>query len=147
MKFLIPLSFVGIFFFSCNTNKNTPNSSDASFDIVIESAYGGKEEKSYEVIKSKYDLENETKNMIFDDIIQSKLASIDFNKKMIISLHSGLKHTGGYAILVKSVEVKGDTTLVTVLESGPAADDMVTMALTNPYTLVIMDKNKNVIFN
>ncbi len=69
MKFLIPLSFVGIFFFSCNTNKNTPNSSDASFDIVIESAYGGKEEKSYEVIKSKYDLENETKNMIFDDII------------------------------------------------------------------------------
>lgn len=147
MKFLIPLSIVGIFLFSCNTNKNTPNHSDASFDVVIESAYGGKDEKSYEVIKSKSDLENETKNMMFDDVVLSKLASIDFNKKMIISLHSGLKNTGGYAIQVKSVEVKGDTTLVTVFESSPAADDMVTMALTNPYTLVILDKNKNVLFN
>jgi len=57
MKFLIPLSVVSILFFSCNTNKNTPNYADASFDVVIESSYGGKDEKSYEVIKSNSELE------------------------------------------------------------------------------------------
>ncbi|NCT17992.1 MAG: hypothetical protein COZ75_04025 [Flavobacteriaceae bacterium CG_4_8_14_3_um_filter_34_10] len=146
MKFLIPLSVVSILFFSCNTNKNTPNYADASFDVVIESSYGGKDEKSYEVIKSNSELEKAIQNMVFDEVIPSKLASIDFNKKMVVSLHSGLKNTGGYGIQVKSVQVKGDTTVVTVLETSPGADAMVTMALTNPYTIVIMDKNKKVLF-
>jgi hypothetical protein len=57
-----------------------------------------------------------------------------------------MKNTGGYAITVKNVEINGDTTIVHVMEVGPKPGEMVTMALTNPFSLVIIDKNTNIIF-
>jgi hypothetical protein len=54
----------------------------------------------------------------------------------IVSVNSGERNTGGYSIKVKTVENVGGVTRVTVEETAPGKDDMVTQALTYPSTII-----------
>lgn len=139
-------SLAFIFVLSCNTVKNTTGTANSTFNILLESEYGGKEEKSYEVLKTKAELMQETREMVFDETTQEKINAVDFSNSYVVALHSGMKNTGGYSITVENVEVNGETTIVHVLEQGAKPGEMVTMALTNPFCLVVIDKNTNVIF-
>jgi hypothetical protein len=146
MKLILPACLAIVVLFSCNSGKNTTSNANSSFEVLLEREYGGKEEKSYEVIKTKAELMQETRDVGIDETIQNKLNAVDFSNSYVLALHSGMKNTGGYAITVKNVEINGDTTIVHVMEVGPKPGEMVTMALTNPFSLVIIDKNTNIIF-
>ncbi len=146
MKFLLPACLAIVVLISCNTGKNTTGNANTSFDILYESAYGGKEEKSYDVLKTKAELMQNTREMGLDETTQNTLNAVDFSNYYIVALHSGMKTTGGYSITVNNVEVNGDTTIVHVKETGPKPGENVTMALSNPFSLVAISKNTNIIF-
>lgn len=54
----------------------------------------------------------------------------------IVSINSGERNTGGYSIKVKSVEDIEGITKITVEETAPAKDAIVTEALTYPKTVI-----------
>lgn len=130
--------------FSCGSTK-TPPPGD-SYEVIFEGSYGGKEEKSYKVIRSQEELEKIFKQIEIVGSSKAESVDVNFDKHRVVALFMGTRNTGGFSIGVSDVEVQGDTTYVMVKETGPEPGEMVTMALTNPYSIVKIEKNKNVVF-
>ncbi|MDT8391297.1 MAG: protease complex subunit PrcB family protein [Lentisphaeria bacterium] len=71
---------------------------------------------------------------------------VDFAKHMVIAVFMGRRNTGGHAVKIVNVE-ETDKVIVTIRESSPAEGDLVTMALTSPYHVIVIPKSdKNVEF-
>lgn len=149
MKTMTKMTFLllSIVLISCNSTKKTADGSPtADYEVLYQQAYGGHDEKSNEVIKDKEALDKMLSQGAITDEQKAGLETIDFDKKMVVVLHSGTKNTGGYDIGVASVRVNGETTYVVIDETGPKPGENVTMALTNPYCIVLLDKNEHVVF-
>lgn len=147
MKYLT-VFFTLILFANCDSARQTQyNNPNAPFDAVLVSEHGGKEVKSYTVIRSRSELIKELASLSLEDAVSNRLKNVDFRNQVVISLHMGTRNTGGYGIQVSNVEINGNTTFVKVKETTPNPDDMVTMALTQPFCLIIIDANENIVFN
>ena len=64
------------------------------------------------------------------------LPAVDFGREMLVAAALGTRPSGGFSVAVQKVVVRGDRLDVVVLESCPARDAMVTMALTQPVHVV-----------
>ncbi|MCR9183577.1 MAG: protease complex subunit PrcB family protein [Flavobacteriaceae bacterium] len=147
MKYVTVL-FIALIFSNCEGTKQTQeNNPNADFEIIMQSDYGGKETKSYEIITSQSELNKALEGIQMEEVAMNKMKAIDFSKQVVLSLHSGLHNTGGYSIGVENVEVNGTTTYVTVKHSTPNLGEPVTMALTNPFCIAVIDKNETIVFN
>jgi len=143
----ITILFLALVFSNCEGTKQTQeNNPNADFEVIMQSDYGGKETKSYEVIKSQSELNKALEGIQLEEIAINKLKAVDFNKHIVLSLHSGLHNTGGYSIGIENVEVNGTTSYVTLKYASPKPDEPVTMALTNPFCIAVIDKNETVVF-
>lgn len=150
MKKIILVPFV-ILLFSCNSTKKTTeqkptadtkkNHATALYQILTESDYQGKSTKSYEVIK-----DNASLVKVYEAINDTQVPKIDFSKERVVALFMGERNTGGYAIKVKNVTEKAGKIYVTVEETKPESGNIVTMALTNPFTIVKINSTKEIIF-
>jgi hypothetical protein len=146
MKF-IPIFMTLFLFANCDSTRQTQyNNPNAPFDTVLESDYGGNDEKSYAIITSKSDLKKEIAGLTLDEATINRLNAVDFRNQVVLSLHMGTRNTGGYGIKVSDVEINGNTTFVDIQETSPGPGEMVTMALTQPFCLVIIDANENIVF-
>lgn len=139
------------FFVGCNCTKKTTSintGSTASYEVLFQSNYGGNEEKSYQVIHSLEDLQNTLGNPLLENNqeFNSRLAQIDFDKQAVVILHMGTRNTGGYSIGIEEVLVTDDTTYVKVKETTPEPGMNVTMALTAPFCIAVINTNKNILF-
>ena len=140
MKKLVLLS--GIILFACNA---IPKIDADDFLVILQGEYGGKEEKTHEIITNNNDFINAIESFPITEEELSKLISIDFSQHNVIIVHAGQKNNGGYSIIIDRVEVIKNELLVYVKESGPKKGENVTMALTNPYCLATIPKVKKVI--
>lgn len=71
----------------------------------------------------------------------------------LILISAGEKATGGYAIEVRSIEDNEGQTIISIIETEPSANDIVTLAITYPYVVVkaigitdqfiVRDQNQN----
>ena len=150
MKKILLIPFA-VLLFSCNSTKKTVeesnnNSSEVKktsttnlYEVLTQSAYQGKEDKSYEVIKDKTSLQN-----LYALVNDTEVPKVDFSKSRIVALFLGQRNSGGYEIKVKNVEEKAGKIVVTVEETKP--EGMATMAITNPYTIVKINSTKEIIF-
>lgn len=143
MKKLILMPFVFMLFCCSSTKKADVKKQQqtALYQILSESAYQGKETKSYEVIKDKAALEK-----LYEAINDTQVPKIDFSKERVVALFMGQRNTGGHAIKVKNVTEKGGKIYVDVEETSPGSGDIVTMALTNPFTIVKINSTKEILF-
>ncbi|WP_339609837.1 protease complex subunit PrcB family protein [uncultured Planktosalinus sp.] len=138
---------VALFLSNCDgTKKTQERDPDASFNIIHQAAYGGKDSESFDIIKSKQALFEQIKLVGLESQFAQKLNDIDFNVKTVLVLHAGSYNTGGYSIGVSNVEVNGTTSYVTVEETSPEPGEPVTMALTNPYCIAVIDSNETIVF-
>jgi hypothetical protein len=62
--------------------------------------------------------------------------AVDFSREMLVAAALGSRPSGGFSVAVTSVVAHGGQLDVSVLESCPARDAMVTMALTQPVHVV-----------
>jgi hypothetical protein len=58
-------------------------------------------------------------------------------------VYAGERPTGGYAVNITAITSDGGETRVTVRETVPAQDEMVTQALTYPFDIVKLEKDIN----
>lgn len=71
-----------------------------------------------------------------------KLNKINLKNKVAILAYLGEMPTGGYKIQIDKIAEKDEKLLVKVKYVSPAPDDAVTMALTYPYDLVVLSRDK-----
>ena len=140
MKKLVLLS--SIFLFACNATSKIDSN---DFSVIIQGEYGGKDEKTHEIITNNNDFINAIESFPITEEDLSKLISIDFSQNNVIIVHAGQKNTGGYGITIDKIEVVKNELLVYIKESVAKKGENVTMALTNPYCLATIPKIKKVI--
>jgi len=79
--------------------------------------------------------------LLFVQIMEKPpLPPLDFNKQVAIGVFLGLKTTGGYHVAIQQVRRAGDSLEVVVKKTAPQPGQMVTMALTQPYSVVVVPK-------
>jgi hypothetical protein len=66
--------------------------------------------------------------------------AVDFSRHMLIAVATGTRPSGGFNITVQSVVAHEGRLEVEVLETCPAPDAIVTMALTRPVEVVRLDR-------
>lgn len=115
--------------------------SSSDYEILKQDAYGGREEKSNEVINSQQKLESLCKELNITDI-----PKVDFKKRNVVALFMGQKSSGGFSIGIKDVVVKNEIATVLVNETKPQGGENVTMALTAPYCIAAIPKTEKVVF-
>lgn len=69
---------------------------------------------------------------------------IDFHRHLVLVASMGQRPTGGYAIgfSESGVSVQADTALVTIIERHPAQGKVQTSALTNPYAIATLPRDR-----
>ena len=147
MKNTLGLLMVFSIFFSCKTYNKSEVVNSQDFEVIYQSEYGGDDQNAFLAVESLEDWKTAFKNKIVDEALENRIRSIDFNNQMVVVLHAGQKSTGGYAITVDHAEAKGSTTTVVVKETSPKAGEQVTMAISNPFCVAIIPKNKKVSFS
>lgn len=151
MKRLLLVPFA-ILLFSCSTTKKTSEenksnpevkkpATSALYEVLSQSAYQGKDEKSFEVISDKATLLK-----LYEAIHDTEVPKIDFKKQRIVALFLGQRNSGGYEIKIKNVEEKDNKIYVTVEEVSPKPGDMATMAITNPFVVAKINSTKEIVF-
>lgn len=146
MKRLLLVPFA-ILLFSCSSTKTTETASKSEkneaplYEVLSQSAYQGRDEKSFEVIGDKASLVK-----LYETIHDTEVPKIDFKKQRVVALFLGQRNSGGYEIKIKNVEEKDNKIYVTVEEVGPKPGDMATMAITNPFVVAKINSTKEIVF-
>lgn len=66
---------------------------------------------------------------------------VDFNADMVIAVFAGTKKSGGYSLGISRIKEAGNKLMVDVVESSPRPGAMTTMALTQPFHIVKLQKS------
>jgi len=140
MKKIITLSLLLVFFVACKSSSPTIGGA-GTFDVLKQETNGGRVKAANVVIKSQQDL-----IALYTELNISDVPTIDFTTNNVVALFMGQKNTGGYSISIGKVTLDGEsnTATVQIIESTP--QDMVTMALTEPYCIAAISKSSKVVF-
>ncbi len=101
------------------------------------------EEEMFYVIKDE-----ETFVNLWENTLEEATIEVNFDEQMVLAIFMGEKPSGGYGIEITHVIETDNAIEVTAIETVPGEEDMVTMALTYPSHVIVLEKSdKNVIFN
>lgn len=127
--------------------QNKQSKSEIAFNEISKGLYSGVEEKRQIVIndpQSYRKLWNEVFSIYHP---MADLPEIDFEKNTLIAVFMGTTSTGGYSVEITKISESSKEINVRIKYLTPAPDDFVTMALSQPYHLVIIPKtSKTAIF-
>jgi hypothetical protein len=70
-----------------------------------------------------------------------ELPVIDFKKEMVIAVFMGERKTGGYEIEITRVTQRENKIFVEVEEKEPPSESLQTMALTQPYHIILIKRS------
>ena len=66
---------------------------------------------------------------------------VNFDGKFAVAVFMGQKSSGGYSTTIDEIELDGNTLKVYVRERAPRPGQIVTMALSQPYHILILPRN------
>ncbi|MEN9626713.1 MAG: hypothetical protein RL557_1041 [archaeon] len=113
------------------------------FDTIKQGTTSSLDDRTFKVIKTDKELRKLWQDM-FPGV---RVPHVDFGDNMVLAALMGEKSTGGYSIQITKI-VNDDDVEVTVKETSPDSDCIVTQATTQPYHLIVMKKSsKDVDFN
>ena len=139
MKKLVLL--FSILIFSCSTNtKIVENKNKGLYEVLSQQSQGGASIQFYEILTE----EAEIRMLLGDENLKNKISADDMKNSTVLILNMGEKPTGGFSITVEEVKEVSDKVIVTLKENIPPSGAMVTMALTNPYTVVKINSKKKI---
>lgn len=139
--YLIPIVFL---IFACNGMKDTSEHLSAKsgfFTTLYSSQNQGRDTESNVVIDNQNEL-----NALFQSVGVEETPKVDFTKNQVVALFLGMKRTGGYTISIDKVEELDGKLIIYKKVDSPEADEMVTMALTNPFVIAEIHSKKEIIF-
>jgi hypothetical protein len=136
---------IGLYFLTAITACSAENMSSVeqvSFVNLDNGFRSGVREPKFVVIKTVNDLKELWSSHVSGSIPSKALPSVDFQKEMVVAVFLGEKATGGYSVEITKIEETRQKRVLTVSirESKPAPDAMVTQALTQPFHIVKLKK-------
>ena len=132
---------LALFLMSCATN----NKNMVDYKILYSGQNGITEEVDYILIKNNQNYIDIIEKLNVNEDSYNELLNIDFSKNNICILLLGQRNTGGYSIEVESLKFVKKVLYIKTKEIGPAKGEIVTMALTNPYCIVVIPKTNQII--
>lgn len=116
------------------------------FQTIDKGYHSGHEDPAYYVINDA-DEWADVWNQHVQIFSSQSLPEVDFSNTTIIAVFMGLFNTGGYEIEVKEIVDTGPSIVVEVEKTYPGRGCVVTLAFSQPYHIVKVDKiDKDVIF-
>jgi hypothetical protein len=137
-NYILLLTF---FLMSCATNPKKM----IDYKILYSGQNGITDEVDYILIKNNQNYIDIIEKLNVEEDSYSDLLDIDFSKNNICILLLGQRNTGGYSIEVESLKFVKKVLYIKTKEIGPSKGENVTMALTNPYCIVVIPKIKQII--
>jgi hypothetical protein len=125
---------------SCSsTIKQTENKS--LFEVLTQQPDGGANIRFFEILSEP----NEIAMLQNDEKLKNKIHTNDIQTSNFIVLNMGEKTTAGYQIGVESVVETDKNIILTIKETVPEPDAMVSQVVTYPYCIVRINSKKEII--
>ena len=80
-----------------------------------------------------------------DKKLKNKISPADVQKSNFVILNMGEKNTGGYSIAIESAVETEKNIIITVKESSPEPEAMVSQGFTYPFCVVKINSKKEII--
>ena len=139
MKKVVLLLLV-LVLFSCSSNvKNT--GTKPLFEVLTQQPDGGANIRFFEILSES----NEIAMLQNDDKLKNKIHPNDIQTSNFIVLNMGEKTTSGYKINVESVTETDKNIIITVKETVPEPNAVVSQVITYPYCIVKINSKKEII--
>ena len=125
---------------SCSsTIKQTENKS--LFEVLTQQSDGGANIRFFEILSEP----NEIAMLQNDEKLKDKIHPNDIQTSNFIVLNMGEKATGGYKIGVESAVETDKNIILTIKETIPEPNAMVSQVITYPYCIVRINSKKEII--
>lgn len=133
-------------FMACGSTKNVNKeekhfieNQGVKFEMLIASSIGGYLTPQIKVIKEQESLLDTYSQLNKYRKPAFSIPTINFEKETIVAVFMGQKNTGGYSVSIVDIVDKGEKIVVKVKETKPNENEMVTMAITQPFCIVKVD--------
>lgn len=84
----------------------------------------------------------ETEIATIPENVRRQLPTIAWDREFPILVSLGERPTGGYAVRITQVMIEDNSLVIMIKRRSPRPEEFVTMALTHPYDLVVLDRAK-----
>lgn len=139
MKKVVLLLLV-LVLFSCSSNvKNT--GTKPLFEVLTQQPDGGANIRFFEILSES----NEIAMLQNDEKLKNKIHPNDVQTSNFVVLNMGEKTTAGYKINVESVMETDKNIIITVKETVPEPNAVVSQVMTYPYCIVKINSKKEII--
>jgi hypothetical protein len=131
--FLLPLGCMG-------KKQAVKNETPVKFSEIISGNYSGIQDRTFVTILSEDEFVNLWSEVFSSRSPVPEIPHIDFEQEMVIGLFMGTFSTGGYSVFVEEVTETPEQLNIHYRFKTPGKDDMVTMALSQPFQLLIIPR-------
>jgi hypothetical protein len=137
----IPSLFLVLLLVSCGASSTKNSVKRPLFEILTQQNDGGASIRFFEILSEP----NEIKMLQNDENLKNKISPNDIQTSNFIILNMGNKNSGGYKIEVESAVETEKNIIVTIKETIPGPNEMITQAITNPFCVVRINSKKEII--
>jgi hypothetical protein len=136
----VVLTLLTLVLVSCSTTiKQTSNK--PLFEVLTQQSDGGASIRFFEILSEP----NEIAMLQNDDKLKNKIHPNDIQTSNFIVLNMGEKTTGGYQIGIESAVETDKNIILTIKETLPEPNAMVSQVVTYPYCIVKINSKKEII--
>jgi len=136
----VVFALLTVFLVSCSSSIK-PTERNSLFEVLTQQADGGASIRFFEILSES----KEIAMLQNDEKLKNKIHPNDIQTSNFVVLNMGEKPTGGYKIGVESVLETDKNIIITVKETIPEPNAMVTQVMTYPYCIVKINSKKEII--
>lgn len=133
-------SILSMILVSCSSSIKSTGSKPL-FEVLAQQTDGGASIRFFEILSES----NEIAMLQNDEKLKGKIHPNDIQTSNFVVLNMGEKTTGGYQIGVENAVETDKNIILTLKETVPEPNAMVTQSLTTPYCIVKINSKKEII--
>jgi hypothetical protein len=118
----ISLSLFTVLFLACGISTSIISEREALYQVLTQQIDGGANIRFFEILTEP----NEIRMLQNDEKLKNKINPVDVQKSNFVILNMGEKNTAGYSIGIDSVVETEKNIIISVKESNPEPDSMIT---------------------
>lgn len=137
----VALTLLTLTLVSCGASSLKSSEKKPLFEILIQQSYGGAGIHFFEILSEP----NEIKMLQNDENLKKKISPTDIQNSNFIVLNMGEKPTGGFKIEIESAVETEKNIIITIKETAPEPNAMVSQVISNPFSVVKINSKKAII--
>jgi major membrane immunogen (membrane-anchored lipoprotein) len=126
---------------SCSTSSIKSTATKPLYEVLTQQTDGGASIRFFEILTE----EKEIAMLMNDENLKNKIKTNDILTSNFVVLNMGEKTTGGYKIGIEKVEETDKSIIITIKETIPDPNSMVTQVISYPYSIVKINSKKEII--